>query len=103
MLDVEGLPGLVDDVVVLENIVLDLGGQLVEFCDSDAHVETSEDVAQILIAVHPVVLSLHLSAQYPSCLLLLLLYLQFGFNMTIALLRQVFRVALLVEAISCGS
>ena len=26
---VEGLPGLTDDVVVLEDVVLDLGGQLV--------------------------------------------------------------------------
>ena len=97
--------GLIDDVVVLDDVVLHFRGQLIKFCDSDAHVKSSEDVTQIFITVHPVVLSMHLPAQNPSGLhcLLLLLHLQFGFNVAVALLRHIFRNTQLVEAVSSSS
>ena len=102
---VEGWSGLVDHVVILDDVVLHLGRQLVELSDGDAHVQTSEDVAQIFITVHSVVLGVHRPAQYSGglSLLLLLLHFQLGFGMAVVLLSHVFRIAELVQVVGSRS
>ena len=90
----------------MDDVVLHLGRQLVELSDGDAHVQTSEDVAQIFITVHSVVLGLHRPAQYSgglSLLLLLLLHFQLGFGMAVVLLSHVFRIAELVQVVGSRS
>ena len=102
---VEGGSGLVNHVVILDDVVLHLGRQLVELSDGDAHVQTSEDVAQIFITVHSVVLGVHRPAQYSGglSLLLLLLHFQLGFGMAVVILSNIFRIAELVQVVGSRS
>ena len=50
------LPSLINNVIILNNIVLDLRSQLVKFSYCHIHIQSSQNITQILITIQPVTL-----------------------------------------------